>query len=128
MDLGKSKIGGKCRGRGKCNTLSRRERVSEGLERGQSGLPRRFAPRNDVSCHSELTRKLVELAKRNFLFLLGDSESIKRQTLKQVQGDNYISGLPRVHYVHARNDVPCHSEHLLCHSELVSESISIKTL
>ena len=27
-------------------------------------------------CHSELTRKLVELAKRNFLFLIGDSESI----------------------------------------------------
>ena len=28
------------------------------------------------NCHSELTRKLVELAKRDFLFLLGDSESI----------------------------------------------------
>ena len=28
------------------------------------------------NCHSELTRKLVELTKRNFLFLLGDSASI----------------------------------------------------
>ena len=27
-------------------------------------------------CHPELTRKLVELAKRNFLFLLGVSGSI----------------------------------------------------
>ncbi|MBQ8460089.1 type II secretion system protein [bacterium] len=50
---------------------------------------------SSLFCHSELTRKLVELAKRNFLFLLGDSKSIKRQTLKQVQGDNNFSGLPR---------------------------------
>ncbi|MBQ8459498.1 type II secretion system protein [bacterium] len=33
--------------RGKCHSLALRERVSEGQERGQSGLPRRFAPRND---------------------------------------------------------------------------------
>ena len=31
---------------------------------------------NKFACHPELTRKLVELAKRDFLFLLGDSESI----------------------------------------------------
>ena len=40
-------------------------------------------------CHSELTRKLVELAKRNFLFLLGVSESNSKQMLKQVQHDNF---------------------------------------
>ena len=31
---------------------------------------------NKFACHPELTRKLVELVKRDFLFLLGDSESI----------------------------------------------------
>ena len=34
-------------------------------------------------CHPKLTRKLVELAKRNFLFLLGVSGS-QKQMLKQV--------------------------------------------
>ncbi|MBQ8458874.1 type II secretion system protein, partial [bacterium] len=33
--------------RGKCNSLAQRERVSEGQERRQFGLLRRFAPRND---------------------------------------------------------------------------------
>ena len=46
---------------------------------------------NKFARHSELTRKLVELAKRDFLFLLGDSESINANktltpTLSQGEG------------------------------------------
>ncbi|MBQ8459835.1 hypothetical protein IJ541_07005, partial [bacterium] len=57
-------------GRGKCNSLALQERVSEGQERRQSGLPRRFAPRNDESCHSEhllCHPELVSGAKKQIL-------------------------------------------------------------
>ena len=63
-------------GRGKCNSLALRERVSEGQERRQSGLPRRFAPRNDESCHSEHLLCHPELV-----------SGAKKQILNQVQND-----------------------------------------
>ncbi|MBQ8460481.1 type II secretion system protein, partial [bacterium] len=52
------------------------ERVSEGQERRQSGLPRRFAPRNDESCHSEHLLCHPELV-----------SGAKKQILNQVQND-----------------------------------------
>ena len=79
--------------------ISRRDKKFEFCHSMKSYVLGRYAQptshfvraRNDVSCnsehllcHSELTRKLVELAKRNFLFLLGVSESNSKQTLKHV--------------------------------------------
>ena len=64
------------------------------------------------------TSRADEFTSRARLRAGSDSES-QRVSEGQERGQ---TGLLRVHYVHARNDVPYHSEHLLCHPELVSGS------
>ena len=51
--------------RGKCNSLAQRERVSEGQERGQSGLLRRFAPRNDGYRHLEPAGRKISMSSKS---------------------------------------------------------------
>ena len=96
MNLVKNK---KCRGksRGKCNSHPLRERVRE---RGQSGLPRRFAPRNDVSCHSELVSESISKKMLKHLTATPtDTSSHKNfKILDQVQNDKIFGSFCKVQH------------------------------
>ncbi|MBQ8459580.1 hypothetical protein IJ541_05710 [bacterium] len=87
---------GKCRGKYN-STETNYNIISPQNDIKNVPSPRWGASRKGKSnCHSELTRKLVELAKRNFLFLLGVSESISKKMLKQVQHDKIFGSLCKV--------------------------------